>query len=80
MSKVVTSVTAVRSGHAPLQYIVEHDGNHQPSREELAFQLVLLAQDRHTPPIPDGVAGASSERRLEEFGYRITSITHTPTD
>lgn len=75
MGRSITKIMAVREGNTPLEYAVEHDDAQCPTREDLAFQLVLLAQDRHTPLIPPGERGASREQRLREFGYAITSVT-----
>lgn len=76
MGKVISQVTAHRDGQPPLQCVIEHDGSSQLSREEFALLLLGQAQERHTI-VPDGMRGASNEQRLAEYGYTISSITHT---
>lgn len=80
MSKTTTVAIATREGYPPLEYAVTFENNEEPTREDLAFQLVVLAQNRHSPLIPDGRRGASREERLAEFGYSITSVISTISD
>lgn len=68
-----TTVTAERSGYAPIVYT--HVVEEGIDREFLALQLLLQAQARHAPLIPDGRRGANHEERLAEYGYQITSST-----
>jgi len=45
-----------------------------PTREDLAFRLVIEAQ-KEWATILDGQRGASREERLAELGFKITSVT-----
>jgi hypothetical protein len=65
------TLTAEREGFEPLTYthVVEDGIDHN----FMVLQLLLQAQARHAPLIPDGRRGAGHEERLAEYGYKITS-------
>lgn len=76
MSKSMVTYIATHETKSPLSHSEIVEDGIEPLKEHFALKLLSKAQEQ-LGVIPDGTPGATTEERLSDYGYTITSKTST---